>query len=169
MTDLFVVNGFPQVGKDTFCEYCCAELYNKYKRIGFIFSSINKVEEAAHILGWDGVKDDKGRKFLSDLKKLSVKNYDGPTKELRKIIDQNKWHDPVIFYMVREPEEIEKLKKEFVLETILITDGNIPENLSNDSDKNVNDYTYDYVIKNNGTKEDLENEAKDFIHKVLGG
>lgn len=35
-------------------------------------SSVDKIKEAAKVLGWDGGKTEEDRKFLSDLKLLST-------------------------------------------------------------------------------------------------
>lgn len=38
--------------------------------------------------------------------------------------------------------------------------------ISNISDKNVFDYNYDYVIKNNDTLDELKNKAKEFVENL---
>ena len=40
---------------------------------------------------------------------------------------------------------------------------------SNDSDANVENYVYDYYIDNNGTLEELEEKALEFINKLKSG
>ena len=35
------------------------------------------------------------------------------------------------------------------------------------ADENVFNYNYDFVIDNSGTKEELNNKAKDFIREVI--
>ena len=67
MKEIVVINGSGGVGKDTFVQFC-----NEYTPIMNI-SSVDKVKEAAKVLaGWNGEKDEKSRKFLSDLKELNT-------------------------------------------------------------------------------------------------
>ena len=61
---VIVINGAGGVGKDTLCEL--ASLHFKV----FNVSSITPIKEIASMCGWSGAKDDKSRKFLSDLKLL---------------------------------------------------------------------------------------------------
>ena len=68
---------------------------------------------------------------------------------------------------VREPAEIDKLKKATNGTTLLIRrDSAEASKASNHADANVLNYEYDYVIDNNQTFEDLEVEAKRFIKNL---
>lgn len=73
---IFVINGSGGVGKDTFVELVSVELNDKLKRFHTVvnFSSVDKVKEIAREIGWDGRKTEKDRKFLSDLKSLTIYN-----------------------------------------------------------------------------------------------
>ena len=70
---VIVINGAGGVGKDTLCEF--AEKHFKVMNI----SSITPIKEIAKMCGWNGEKTDKARKFLSDLKALSIEYNDFPT------------------------------------------------------------------------------------------
>ena len=59
---IIVINGTGGCGKTTF-----VELTQKYGKV-INFSSVDKVKEVAKLIGWDGKKTEKDRKFLSDLK-----------------------------------------------------------------------------------------------------
>ena len=61
-----IINGCGGVGKDTFVDYC--RIFANITNI----SSVDKIKEAAKILGWNGGKAEEDRKFLSDLKLLST-------------------------------------------------------------------------------------------------
>ena len=64
---IVIINGSGGVGKDAFVEFCGE--FTCVKNI----SSVDKVKEAAKVLvNWDGTKDDKSRKLLVDLKRLSI-------------------------------------------------------------------------------------------------
>ena len=68
---IIVINGQGGVGKDTFIDI----LNKKGLKIANV-SSVDGVKELARMVGWNGAKEDKDRKFLSDLKILTT-NYCG--------------------------------------------------------------------------------------------
>ena len=72
-----------------------------------------------------------------------------------------------LFLHIREPEEIDRVVKEFGAKTILIIRDTVKHIVSNMADENVFNYYYDFVIDNNGTKEELNSKAKDFIQEVI--
>lgn len=162
----YIINGFPRSGKNTFVDLF-AEVAGDIK-VNDI-SSVDKVKEAALLLGWDGNKDLKGRKFLSDLKDLSSSQYEGPLNYCLHAGTKLDLEMPrvsyVSFYHLREPAEIHKLKqalidKDHTCKTLLLRRPEV-ESLeqSNHADLNVLNYAYDIVIKNDGTLEDLKKSA----------
>ena len=157
---IVVINGSGGVGKDTFVEFC-----NEFVNVKNI-SSVDKVKEAAKILvNWNGEKDEKSRKLLSDLKKLSVEYNDYPTKYIEEQYD--KLNDGIMFVHMREKEEIKKIKELLNAKTLLITSSRVEKILTNYSDANVEDYNYDYNIKNDGTLEELRENAKKFVEELI--
>jgi len=152
MKQIWILNGTARSGKDTFADivekWCITqqidiEVHN--------ISSIDLVRRAAVLLGWDVKKNDKGRKFLSDLKLLSSKHYDGPFKYVTEYI---KTHEGIIFVHIREPDEITKIVKAIPeTKTILISrdDTEVPNNMA---DKNVDKFEYDIYLKNDSSLED---------------
>ena len=110
------------------------------------------------------------------LKHLLTKYDDVPFKETVKQIHY--WIEPtehitqnyifnyeytLVFIDVREPEEIEKYKKEFHAKTILIRNPEAEAKASNESDMDVLNYNYDYIIWNRHDKKVLMNNADRFI------
>ena len=75
----------------------------------------------------------------------------------------------IMFIHTREPDEIERFVKEFGCITLLIRNPNINVITSNHADAEVENYNYDYIIDNNGTLDDLDNKAKEFIKEMLNG
>jgi len=157
---LIIINGSGGVGKDTFVEFCSN--FTGVKNI----SSVDKVKEAAQILvGWNGEKDEKTRKFLSDLKQLSIdyNNYpliyiENQTKEFMENDTQS-----IMFIHIRESSEIEKVKNAIGAKTLLITSNRVAKIETNKSDANVEDFQYDYYIRNDGTLDELKEKAKEFV------
>ena len=161
MKEIVVINGSGGVGKDTFVQFC-----NEYTPIMNI-SSVDKVKEAAKVLaGWNGEKDEKSRKFLSDLKELGIEYNDAPFKYISNMAEEFKKSDKqIMFVHVRESEEIEKCKKCLNAKTLLITNKNVAAINTNISDRDVDKYEYDYHISNDGTLEELKQKAKEFLEK----
>jgi hypothetical protein len=157
-----IINGAARSGKDSFVEFCkeIPKSYNIYR-----ISSVDRIYEAAGLLGWGGQKDEKGRQFLSDLKDMSTKNYDGPEQYMLGQIKT--FVKPfVAFYMIREPEEIQKFKKQISnFCTLLINRPNLKQYL-NHADANVEKYIYDYIIYNDGSLEELKKQAKSYLRYI---
>ena len=160
MKKIVVINGVGGSGKDTFVEFC-----KKYMSVTN-FSSIDKVKEIAKLIGWNGTKSEKDRKFLSDLKKLTTEYNDMSYKSVVDAINLfNNSENEILFIHIREPEEIMRIVDEFNAITLLIKRLDINPINSNYSDASVNNYNYDYIIENT-TLEELDMSAKNFIKKL---
>lgn len=158
---ILIINGSGGVGKDTFVN-CLKQFIPAYHT-----SIINPVKKIAREIGWEGKKDPKDRKFLSDLKILIDKyndgNYTALAKTIKYFLDGN-MDEEVLCVDIREKAQIERVKKDFPnVTTILVTRDSVPHITSNMADAGVFDMKYDYYVKNNGTLQDLKNEAKSFI------
>ena len=156
---IVVINGSGGVGKDTFVNYVSDKLPTM--RV----SSVDKIKDAAQLLGWDSnCKNEKDRKFLSDLKLLCTDYNDHSYNYIKEKIEEFKLNDVhMLFVMVREPKEIERLRKDFGAVTLMIINDRVPAIVSNMGDANVNEFNYDYVVCNNQTLKDLDEEASNFI------
>lgn len=159
MKKIYITNGVGGCGKDTF-----AKFLNEFVPV-HKYSSIDKVKAIAELCGWDGGKSERDRKFLSDLKCLTSAYSDMPFKDITAEVEWFKSYNSKVKIMlidIREPAEIERAKQEFGAETILIANPNIPHINSNMADKNVYEYEYDWVIKNNGTLEQFRETTRQF-------
>lgn len=160
---VLIWNGSNQTGKSKsvkfFTKYCNGTTFE--------ISTVDLLKKIAkEYLGWDGVKDEKGRLFLVNLKKAWVEYNNGP---LNYVIDKiNKKGADYNFVYCREPEEIQKFKDYYgdKLVTILMKKDD-REVANNESDRNVSNYNYDYYIDNNGTKEELEERLKQFTENFI--
>jgi hypothetical protein len=162
---VLILNGVGTSGKGEFAR-CVYELLNEQ---AIEISTVDLVKEAAKILGWNGEKDEKSRKFLSDLKLLSVDYIDHSYKYAKKKFDffSKQLYFKVLMIDVREPEEIERFKKEFDdAKTILVRRPDAPKIESNMADANVENYQYDYIIENDGTLEDLKRKTEEFLKEL---
>lgn len=162
---VIVINGAGGVGKDTLCEF--AEKHFKVMNI----SSITPIKEIAAMCGWDGEKTDKARKFLSDLKALSIEYNDFPTVWATKKYNEFLESDgEIMFVHIREADEISKFVKATGgrAKTLLVRGGERMKksNYGNVSDDGVENYTYDYYFVNDKTLEEAERGFVEFLKNV---
>lgn len=165
MKKIFIVNGKPRAGKDTF-----AELLSKHCRV-FKYSSVDKVKQIAAKCGWDGGKTDADRRFLSQLKKITTEYndmaYDDVAEKVAYFLKTDFFD--VMLIDIREPEEIERAIEGFGAEAVFIENWHVPAVLTNLSDRNVEEFEYDHIVKNNGTLDDFAIEVKNFYENIIRG
>ena len=171
MINIVIVNGFPRSGKTLFTNNCIKEL----KEYGFTISTIDFVKHIARNCGWNGEKTPKDRKFLSDLKRLLVDWGDVPYRKIEEAIDYIRQVSiqyniaPENFFLFvdsREPEEIKRFKEEYGAITVLIDRDEVKTKQSNDSDKDVENFEYDYIIKNNGSLKEFQDASLEFLNII---
>lgn len=161
-----VINGAGGVGKDTLCEL--AAKHFKVKNI----SSITPIKEVAALCGWDGTKDNKARKFLSDLKNLCVEYNNYPTVWAKRRYDEFLESDEeIMFVHIREAEEIKKFvdATDGAARTLLIRGGKRMSNekYGNVSDDEVENYSYDHYFLNESTLDVAEAEFVELLRSIL--
>jgi hypothetical protein len=165
---IIVVNGYPESGKTEF-----EKLISKHTP-SIIYSSIDIIKEhATTYFGWSGSETDKTedwRRFFSELKHFLVVEFDYIfTKIAEKVREFNKdVIAEVLMIDSRETEEIERFKNQLQAVTVFVRSDRCKKIKSNKSDANVENYKYDYYIDNNGTLEELEQKAIDFILTLKG-
>lgn len=157
MKKIIIINGTGGSGKDTFVEFCFQ--YGKIMNV----SSVDKVKEIARLVGWDGKKEEKDRKFLSDLKRLTTEYNDMSFRSIQmSVVEFEKSDKEILFIHICEPGEIKRAVVAFQAQTLLIKRKGLANIETNYSDLNVDNYCYDYIIENT-TLEELEKKAHDFI------
>lgn len=161
---VLIVNGKPRAGKDTFVELL-SYMIPVYK-----YSIIEKVKCIALDCGWKGHKEERDRKFLYELKKLTDEYSDMSFTDVYEKIEAfaNDEIKEVLFAVdIRDPEDIEMMKDLTGAFTVFIENENVPEITSNPADANVANYEYDFVVKNNGTMDDYKREVYNFLLALL--
>ena len=165
---VIIINGAGGVGKDTLCDM--ASKYFKVKNI----SSITPIKEIATLCGWSGKKDDKSRKFLADLKQLTVEYNDYPTRwaeeRYREFLASD---EQIMFVHIREPEEIAKFVSatDGAARTLLVRGGDRMRKTAygNAADDSVENYEYDYYFMNDKTLEEAEAGFKLLLESIVSG
>ena len=164
---VIVINGAGGVGKDTLCDL--AAKHFKVKNI----SSITPIKNIAKECGWGGEKDDKARKFLSDLKRTLVEYNDYPTTwaigEYNEFLTSD---EEVMFVHIREAQEIEKFVRgtNGAAKTLLVRGGERMKKTAygNTSDDLVEAYDYDFYYVNEKALDVAEREFCELINGIIG-
>ena len=167
---ILIINGKGRVGKDTFCQFI-----SEKKGLVYIYSTVDKVKEYAKLLGWDGNKDAKGRKFLSDIKDAMTEYNDGPhqyiVEQIKQVYEKYKDDDMIrnnLVFLIhsREPDDIERWVNENNARAILIRSETREQTWNNHADDDVFDCIYDYIVYNDGSLEEWKETAGEFINEV---
>lgn len=161
-----VINGVGGAGKDTLIGYTSEEFAVKN------VSSIDPIKNIAYTIGWNGEKDEKARKFLSDLKKITT---DFNEYALNYILDKQQSFlsgpEEIMFVHIREAEEIEKFVQRSRGRTVTLLikprDELIDKHYGNVSDDNVENFNYDFVFKNNHSLEETKEIWLEFFKKNI--
>lgn len=154
---IIIINGRGTSGKDKVVSYVTDLLEENF--MVWNISSIDPAKQAAKIFGWKGAKTARDRKFLADLKQLSVEYNNHPTKYLMEEINYLKKtnsngqslasNDDIIFVHIREPSEIKKIVEAFD-EVYTLYVVRHQKKIGNEADDRVEDYEYDFVLDNTG-------------------
>lgn len=166
---IFIVNGRGGSGKTTFEKMICRICSEQGKKAK-IFSTIEGVKNIAKEFGWDGEKELKDRKMLSDLKDLLTRYNDYPHTYIAEKIkqEQNSCDCDVVFIDSREPDDIKRWCDEYSALSILIDRG-IKILYNNHADDNVDNYSYDIYISNKDDLKTLEEQAQIFYNTFIVG
>lgn len=172
---IIIISGANNSGKDNFVEFFIK--HYEYKSVNF--STIDRIKElSSKYFGWNGKKTEPARKFLAEMKRIWAEFNNGPflytVKDIKSHYSKlNKKNKKNIIYFVhcREPEEIQKFKDKYKEKciAILLRRDERTERIKiadNHADMGVDNYTYDKIIMNNGSKIDLELEAVKFLEEI---
>lgn len=164
MRKVFIINGMARAGKDTFCKYV-SEMYKDT----YHFSIVDLTKTLAKQLGWNEEKDEKGRKFLCELKRITDEYDDRNFQRVVHTIEHIDSGNTVFLVDMREPQDIARARQELDAKVVFVKNTNVPVISSNYADAGVFDIVYDIEIDNSGTLDDLKDKAKDFIDKYIKG
>ena len=163
---VLVINGAGGVGKDTLCDLAAKHL--KIRNI----STITPIKELARMCGWDGSKDDKSRKFLADMKQLTVAYNDFPTNWALNIFREFLTTDEqILFVHIREPEEIKKFidATDGFAKALLVRGGERMKksHYGNAADDCVENYAYDYYFYNDKSLAEAESSFVEMLSGII--
>ncbi|MCL1806700.1 MAG: hypothetical protein FWG31_03255 [Oscillospiraceae bacterium] len=158
-----VINGKPESGKDALCDAVIRQGHARK------ISSIDPITALAKQGGWDGVKDVRSRKLLSNLKRLFAEFNDLPNRyvleEYQTFLQSN---DDVLFVHIREQDQIEAFKKAAAggCVTLLVRRPGSGNRIGNPSDDEVANYHYDVTFDNDLPLEEAEKTFRALVEYI---
>lgn len=164
---VIIINGKGGTGKDTVCA-----LTARHYRTRNV-SSIDPIKAIARQHGWNGEKDTRARKFLSDLKQAFVDYNDLPNRFLEEQYQQFLDSDEgLMFVHIREGAQINAFKERVFTKCVTLLVHSPLEGLGeahygNVSDDQAEDYPYDYRYQNDRPLEELEEDFLAFLQELL--
>lgn len=170
---IIMICGKARSGKDTLAEFITNNT-NSEKTCRVQIGQYIKYY-AMKYFGWDGKEETKPRDLLNHLGTDIIRNKINPNFHINRLIEDievlSYFYDTFIISDVRFPVEIEKVKEKYDnVTTIKITRDSDELNESqknNITETALDNYNnYNYCIDNNGTLEELEEEAKRIINEV---
>ena len=165
MIHIFVLNGSPRSGKDTFCTLM--EKYGVVKHFSYVDFTRTMLDKM-HIDY--SKKTDKDRQLLETINNALETYDDIPMKDICEnvlyAISKADFRNLFIFVDIRKPENIKRFLEKYPdAKTLYIDDGKELSNAT-ESDHSVKDYDYDYYIMNDSSLDDLQKKVDSFVHEI---
>jgi thymidylate kinase len=177
---LFVINGYPGAGKDTFVNYVKKhwDLFKlprvDYKNVKIVnISTIDYLKEIfKEEFNWDGEKTPEVRNALATIHKALNDWNDLPFTLTYDKIKEEILKGNIVFLHCREPYNIERYVEKFNGQSVFIENEKaknevLSKSLVNASDLEVENYNYNITIHNNASLEKLEEQAKTFVFECI--
>ncbi len=167
-------NGYGK-GKTTFANYLKDKL-NKEGVYTVIIPFAEKLKETAYFMGWDGKKDERGRKLLQQLGTEVGRNYDPYLwakwvyTKIKKDVEMGISPTVVIiddWRFKNEAEYFESLPEFKVIKVRILSGKNEETHIS---ERDLDDYTdFDYIIENtfSSPKDDFSSIANKIVENIL--
>lgn len=162
MQKIVVINGYPQAGKSTFVSMC----YDVNKDV-IELSMVDSVKKVATYAGWNGKKDEKGRKFLAAIKQAMMEYDEGPRKAIDRYILSHP--EKVCFINARNPKDIQYFVDKYNAVTLYIAlapnveSGQVWYSNEEDTVAAFDAYEYEYTVWNRKIPEEYKEQAKKFM------
>lgn len=174
---VFLLSGKAGSGKDTFAEFVsdyATLVGKKCLRIAYADS----VKDIAYQLGWDGKKDERGRKLLQVIGTEAGRAY-CPTIWIDKAIEklriaQESGVDIVCITDCRYPNEIERMKAlDWIVGKVVSVRIERPgagagENANHISETSLDDWQFDYTVQNDGWLLSYREKIFNLLEEVNG-
>lgn len=177
---VFVINGYPGAGKDTFVNYVkkywdsFKSEIKDYKNVEIVnISTIDYLKEIfKEEFNWNGEKTPEVRNALATIHKALNDWNDLPFVLTCDKIKEETLKGNIVFLHCREPYNIKRYVEKFNGISVFIENEKAKNELlsktsSNSSDLEVENYEYQVTIHNNSSLEKLQWQAKSFIYECI--
>ena len=168
-SQVFVLNGSPTSGKNTFVEMLLCESAH--------YSYVDFTRDMLDCKGIDykpkpnETKSEKSRILLETINNALEDFDDIPFKDCCDLTNdflKGYLECEYLFVDIRKPKNIKRFLNEFKGARAVYVDNKKPISFVTVSDSQVADYEYDFYIDNSGSLEDLQREADRFIAEIRG-
>ena len=168
---ILLIGGKAGAGKNTVADII-KENFDNVNLLAFA----TRVKDIAYSIGWDGEKDEKGRRLLQHIgavgREYNKNTWVNDVAYKLKSPMLNKITNIFVITDFRFPNEYQVLKENFPnsVYTICVTgrQANLGDENSKDiSENSLNDFVFDFVIDNSGSKEDLEANVIKLLEEEL--
>lgn len=166
---IFIVNGYPKSGKTTFGKILNSYIPTKHISIVDSIKNLESVISNNTNVKSPKNKNEKYRKFLSDLKDLCEDYNDYPFQKIINEVFNFLFFEKELILLIdmRSPEDITRAINTFNAKTIFIKNSKGEKISSNHADADVEKIEYMYIIDNNGSLDDFKDEIKKFLVKIM--
>lgn len=154
------LSGYAGSGKDALGAILC-EHYG-FERVAFA----DAIKQLAVSLGWDGVKDERGRRLLQHAG-MCAREYN-PEVWIEKAMQKSAALDAVVITDVRFANEVEAIKRQGGIIVRVIRDGIGPVN-NHASEMELGQDDCDFIVHNDGTLDDLAETARLLFERIEYG
>ena len=172
---VILIGGKARSGKDTLADLLIDALEKQGKKVCKIQVGQYIKYYAMKYFGWDGQEETKPRDLLIELGTEVIRKKIDPDFHIDRLIQDIKvlsyFYDTFIVSDIRFPVEIEKPKKEFdnviSIKMIRNSDELNETQKSHITETGLDSFnSFDYVIENEGTLEELQQKAIDILKEI---
>ena len=174
MEKIYMLAGKARNGKDTTGMYIKKYYEGLGKKVSILQLSYPLKYYASIVLGWDGSEETKPREFLQTLGTDVIRGQIDEKFLIKRLIDDIRvlsyFCDIIVVTDVRMPIEFEEVSASFDnVKKVLIDRPNFESSLTGNQQKHITEtaletyQNYDYIIKNDGTLEDLEKKVYELL------
>ena len=172
---IILIGGKARSGKDTLADFIINKISSDSKKVCKLQVSAYIKYYATHYFGWNGKEETKPRELLNKIGTEIIRDKIDPNFHINRLIQDIKvlsyFYDVFVVSDVRFPVEIERIKKEFddVTTIKVIRENNelTLEEQNHSTENSLDNYNnFDYVVINDKSLEDLEEEAMKILTEV---
>lgn len=185
---IYTLSGKAEHGKNFVADIISSYYQEEYRKKVCQLANGDYLKFLSKLAGWNGSKDEDGRKFLQEFGTEYIRNTINDNFWVDEVIKQinvlKKYYDVFVITDTRFPNEIARLEEKFGIENVVTlkvvryypstTSLNsvfeeyrsslTEEQLNHPSETSLNNYKFDHVLRNHMGKENiLKNEIEDLI------